>query len=625
MAKYTPAWQRTVLTALNNTPQATDGASAWAALNPEEQQSIRAFIAERSQGDEEKSAMLLTKTLQQVKPRRALPLGAIILLCVLALLAAPLLCFAFGTKWLAPALVACIVWELCTAKATRMRRLWNERKPGGEGVEAALKSMYFIALRSPMVAVEKVKLAVMVIVLLLSAVLWALPEPAPSEAKLLAEKVGEVTGGKAVMADALALLADAENLEGIEIIQQAMKYTAHGSDEEFLLAALMLMHIETRPDLMLNDYATGSTGKPMYAALENTAPAQINNAEEIAALEVLLRYAGAHQGVALARFVQQKQLPEGLLAAFGAAMGEGCTTEEMLVRCDTIAAAGHDPLEFLRAGMGAVSLAEGEGLIAAAEEDAHRRWLIRSIAPSLTAPNEVLAFIRLAKSHGVAAAECYPDGALLDWDISHCDPYTSQPAENLGKRDTMLILRRTEKREPYTTFVVAEEEETGRSQALPDGLYADYDPDQAEGAGQYTIVLEAAALDRIPPEHIPETIEECDALIILDSWYICDGYVRFSRSIAEDGGWKHRQLDSPTFAMCQEVAVYNAQSGHWLFSYRDNAAYSPAMLQENLSGIDPLDWNPAEHYIADLDEVWMAEACADFLYALERRNWLLVP
>lgn len=613
MAKYIPAWQRAVLAALSLTP--------WDALQPDEQQSVRAFITEKNKGDADKAETLLQQTLTQVKPDKALPLGALILLWVLALVLAPALTLTLGTAWLAPALVVCIVWTLCTAKSTRTHRLWSGRKSGAEGVAEALRAMYLTALHSAFAAVDKVKIIVMVAVLALSAAVWALPEHTPSAAKKVADQAGEITAGRAVMADALALLP--EGLDGLETLQQAMRYTVHGSDEEFLLAALMWMHIEADHSLPMSDYATGSAGKLMYDVLENTAPGQIDNPEEIAALAVLLRYAGAHRELALTRFLQQKPLPEGVLAAFGAAMKEGRTLPERLALCDEIAAAGHDPLPFLRAGMGSVTLDEAETLIAGEKE--HRTLLIRAMADAFTQVDDVLAFLRLAKEHGVSAAECYPDGAAVTLDTARWDPYASKQANGLGKRDTFLVLRRQEKPEPYTTFVVPEERETGRSKELP-SLYDDYDPDAETGAAQFTVTLEASVLDRMPPERIPLTLADCDALVILDEWYFCDGYVRFTRSVTDkDGRWKHRQIDSPSFGVCQEIAVYNRPSGDWLFSYRENVISSPAMLEENLSSTDPLDWNPADHYLAAPDAAWLNDAYADFLFALERRGWLLVP
>ena len=614
MAKYIPAWQRTVLTALNNTP--------WEMLHPAEQQTVYEFILEKNKGDADRAEKLLRETLAMAKSRKALPLGVIILLWGLALVGAPLLTFAFGTLWLAPALALCLVWEVLTAKKTRMRKLWNGRKSGQEGVAEALRAMQTTALRSPLAALDKVRAGVMLVALVLSVALTVLPEVITSDAKELADKAGEITAGQAVMADALTMLP--EGLDGLETLQNAMRYTAHGSDEEFLLAALMWMYIENN-NLMISDYAVGLAEPELSAVLENTAPAQIDNAEEVAALGLLLRYAGKDkQQAAFTRFLQQKTLPEGMLTAFGAAMQAGRTLPELLALSDEITAAGHDPLAFLKEGVAVASLAEAETLIA--REPAHSALLIRTVADDFSQVDDVLAFLRLAKAHGVSAAACYPDGALLTLDTTKWDPYTSERALSLGKRDTFLVLHRREKAEPYTTFPVAEEEQTENYEELPGGLYEDYDPDEADGAAQYTVWLEASVLDRMPQERIPLTFADCDALVILDERYYCDGYVRFSRGVRDTAGnVLRRQIDSPTFGVYQEIAVYKSQSGEWLFSYRENVITSPAMLEEDISSADPKEWNPADNYIAAPDDAWMADAYADFLNALERRNWLLLP
>ena len=615
MATYFPAWQRVVLTALSNTP--------WETLHPAEQQAVRDFAVQKNKGDADKAEMLLAQTLKQVKPRKALPLAVLILLWVLWLAAAPLLTFACGTAWLVPALAVCLVWELCTAKQSRMHRLWRQRKSGAEGVEEALKDMNWVALRSSFGAVRRVRVIVMVVVLALSAAVWAMPQQAPTTAKTVADKVGEITAGKAVVADALALLP--EGFEGLETLERAMRYTAHGSDEEFLLTALMLLHQENDPVLKFVSSDHGVHTKYIPNALAQTVPAQVDNAEEIAALEPLLSRAGKEDQIdALARFIKQKQLPEGLLAAFGRAMAGRCTLEEQLAQCTVISAEGHDPVEFLRAGMNITTLAEAEAL-ASSFTGAERALLLRAMAAGFTDVDDVLALIRLAKSYGVTAAECYPNGAELTLDTSHWDYYDSKQAGSLGKRDTFLDLRRQEKPEPYTTVVVPEEQETGRSPDLPQ-LYEGYDPDAETGAAQFTVTLETSVLDRMPAACIPLTFADCDALVLLDEWYYCDGYVRFTRSATDkDGRWKHRQIDSPSFGVCQEIAVYNRASGDWLFSYRENIINSPAMLEENLSSIDALEWNPADHYLAVPDAAWMTETYADFLFALERRGWLLVP
>lgn len=435
----------------------------------------------------------------------------------------------------------------------------------------------------------------------------------PSAAKDAADKAGEITAGQATLADALALLP--EGREGVEVLEKAMRYTAHGSDEEFVLAALMTMHAE-------KDTAREQVTK----ALQNTAPSQIDNPEEVAALAAVLRYvSGTEQQAALTRYLQQKTLPEGLLDAFGGAMQEGRTLSGLLSLCDEINAAGHDPLAFLKACKDRLPQAEAARLVEQADNAEHRTLLIRAFAPEKLTLDEALAYLRWAKEWGVPAATCYPEGVLLDMDTSKWDPYTSEQATSWGKRDTFLVLRREEKREPITTIMVAEEEKSWINEELQT-RYEDYDPDASLGAAQYTVWLDTDALDRMPAERIPQTLADCNALVILDTWYFCDGYVREFRTVQEpDGRWKRRQIDVLCFGVCQVVDVYNAQTGAGLFSAKQNVITSPAMLNEDLSFTDEMGWNAGDNYIATPDEAWMAEARADFLNALERRNWLLVP
>lgn len=634
MAKeFVPAWRRTVLAVLQSVPLAVDGKSAWEGLSQDERQAMRSFIIERNENDEEKAKAMLEQTFPLVKVRKPMAKGLMIALLavagIAAAVAAAMLVLMGQEKLLFAGLAvlaaAALVWLLCRAKFARMSIIWNRRGGSQAEAEKALKAMYYTALRSPVAAVNKRIAGLALAMLLLFAVLTALPEPPPTEAELLAEKIGQVTAGQAVMADARKLLADAQEDDGLDLIRQAMRHTLYGSDEKFLLAALLWMHIEDNAQLGLSDYAVGTAGDATYEALETTAPSQIDNPEEIAALLVLLEHAGTQQGTTLDRFLQQPMLPEGVLSAFGAAMRTGRTVQEMIALSDKVTAAGHDPLPFFQAGLGSVTFEEGKNLIASADSDEHRALLIKGIAPAITDVDEVLAFIRLAKEYGVSAAECYPKGAVITLDTSKWDPSASARALSLGKRDTFLVIRRTENAEPFTTFAVPEGQETDKYEELPDALYEDYDPDEELGMAQYTVMLETSVLDRMPQERIPAAMAECDVVIILDARYWCDGYVRFTRSSWKDNAWRHRQIDAPTFALWQEIGVYRVKTGEWIFSYKDKITNSPAMLEKDLAGKDVLEWKTEDHYIAALDEAWMAETYADFLYALERRNWLLVP
>ncbi len=123
----------------------------------------------------------------------------------------------------------------------------------------------------------------------------------------------------------------------------------------------------------------------------------------------------------------------------------------------------------------------------------------------------------------------------------------------------------------------------------------------------------------MPEARIPRSLAACDALVIFDTAYVCDGYVRTTHVIGSGAGKRRIQRDSPTFSAMQIISVYKAASGEHLFSGQYNWIGSPAMQMEEIEG------SAEDVYITRPDDRWMKEASAAFLYSLERRNWTLVP
>lgn len=619
--KYTPAWQRTLLTSLNNAPNASDGASAWASLPPEEQSAVKRFLTDRAKGDPDKADAMLRETLPLVKPAKELGwlwLIGVLVVCILGgMVLAALTENVFDAKARAAMYTVgfgiSLISNFVGAKGSRMRRIWTKRTEGEDGAYTALKRMFATSLSTPLVALKDPVTLLSLVMFVLSLVLLIRPAPPTAMYVQVTDVLVDVAKGEAEMDDALALIAPLGAEEADQVVRKAYKNTWNNSDERYLAAALAVRMGHERAA----EYAKAAVADTNYADLNTSA-----ESAEFAALLALCDEETHHIALKTLATTGSREWAT-LLMALGAEMGKTRDASALLKLLDETPMADGRNVVFLQAALPEMPFAEVETLIVGADA-AHRSLLIRAIASSFDDPDDVLAFIRLAKLHGLSASECYPEGAVLAWDASAYDPYDSPKAKSLGKRDTFLVIRRTEKPEPFTTFVVPEEQETSDGEALPT-LYGNYDPDESLGAGQYTLVLETSALDRMPAERIPHTFADCDALVLLDTWYWCDGYVRFSRSIWRDDAWKYRQIDEPTFGVIQEIAVYSMQNAAWLFNYRENHAYSPAMLEENLGGKDVLEWNTADYYIASPDEAWMAETYADFLHSLERRNWLLVP
>lgn len=619
MAKYMLAWQRVVIAALEAVPGAESGADAWAKLPEGEKQAIRVFAAERCSGDSEKAGMMIGQLLPSVRlsgggGKLPLLLAAALAAIGAGAAASRRLGFALG----AVLAFAVLIYLLNGARHARVRKLWADRTD----TALCLKAMHEVELGSVFAAVNKLWALLALLAALACGVLAVLPEPPPTEAELLAAKVGEVTKGEAVLADALAILPEGE--DGLDVARQAMKYTVQGSDEEFLLAALTWMHIEDNAQLGLSDYAVGTASDAAREALESTKLSQIDNPEEMSALALLLgRVDGPSQEAFFRRALRENALSGELMTVLGTGLRSGRDDATLLLLADEIRGAGYDPRGFVQAALPTLTVARVTEIVAAAEAE-QRGAILRGAAPAITEVDEVMAFIRLAKEHGVSAEECYPQGALLTWDTTRYNPVTSNLSPKLGKRDTYLIIRRWEKPEPFTSIAVPETDRTAYDASLPVMLHHDYDPDAELGAAQFTVVLETAVLDAMPEERIPESIAACDALVILDGWYQCDGYVRSSRHTSMQQASKTHQVDIPTYGALQMISVYNVASGEGLFSVKQKVSYSPAMTGgEARRSMD--EWALEDNYIAAYDESWMDEAYKDFLFSLIRRNWVLVP
>ncbi len=620
MAKYVPAWQRALSAALNHSARARQFSAAWQALLPQEQQAAHAFLLERAGGDEAKAHAMLEDALN-AGPVPARRLGLIAALAAEALAAI----FLPGLSPVLKALLLVMLFiptlMVFTAKNRRMEKLWMRREPSEEGTLKALNAMYRTAAGSPLKAVNKAALGG---TLLLTALVMALmiawengPEGQLPLQQSLLRRAGEVADGKADPEALFALMEGAENeTDGLEAIRRARRAAWPGSTEQLLLTGLMGRYYEACPEWQLMSSPGGVLAAACDDTLKALRPEKIADPAALDALTLVFRHANAQNQRDFLTGMKDKNVPDAVYAACGRGMDPARTAD--IAECAAIIAdSGRDALPFLTAAYEGTSAGDAAALFATltAEEQA----LLPGLASAITDPDEVLAFLRLAKDAGYTAVQCYPQGALLAWDTTAYDPYTSSQAGKLGKRDTFLIVYRTEKPEPFTTLPVAAENTTAWNEDPTADHLENYDPDQDAGAAQFTVVLDTDALDRMPDERIPESLADCDVVVILDTLYVCDGFVRTSYYGSSGAQGRKKQVDCPTYAAAQSVDVYRVSTGEWLFAAKVNAVYSPAMQMKEIEG------EVKEYYLAAPDEAWMAQAREDFLYSLERRNWALVP
>ena len=617
MAARLTRWQQTVQLVLENLPLVPDDASGWEHLTEDERQGMRWFAQAQCGDDAVRAEEMLRQAAQSRSGGKTLALlgriGAITLACGLLAVAVGLSWRAMAA-WAALMLAALVVNSILTARRTRMLRLWQQHEGSADSVADTLKRMYRVSLRSPFAAANKVLLAVLLLGSLLCAVLTVAPEPQAPPDRQLRQMAARLTGADASLAEARALLVGMDN--PAEVLTSAWNKSKAGSDERYLLAALAADEAIDFPDDVLQAWVA--------SALRETDVRQLATPAEKEALPILLARADTALRPEALRSFLTGDVPAEMLRAFGEAMGGDWDDDTLLGFAGEIRQAGKSELDFLQAAFAGRGLQDAEASVRAAD-DADKALLLRAYAPAITQLDDVLALLRLGREAGVLPSVLYPEGAPVELDTAAYDLNTAQNAASLGRRDTFLILRRTEDKEPFTTLEVEAGDQVQRHEELPDMLYDNYDPDADRGGEAYTVTLETAVLDTVPTEHIPDSLAACDVLVFLDTSYYCEGYIRTRHDRYVDGKMVTRQRDTPCFACVQAIAVFNAATAKVLFVHDQVVLRSPAMQEQDLEGKDVLDWVPAQHYIAEPDPDWFTDGYAQFLYALERRGWKLVP
>ncbi len=625
--KYIPAWQKVLLTVLNNAPNASDGSSAWASLGPEEQSAVKRFLTDRAKGDQDKADAMLRETLPLVKPARSLGwlfLIGLLVVCILGgLVLAALTENAFGAKAQAALYTVgfgiALISNFVGAKGSRMRRIWTKRKEAEEGAYAALKRMFGVSLSSPLVALKDPVTLLALVMFVLSLVMLIRPAPPTAMYVQVTDVLVDAAKGEATLDDALALIEPLDAQTADEVIRKAYKNTWNNSDERYLAAALAVRVGHEKAA----EYAK--------AAVTDTSYAELDTPVESAEFATLLALCDGETHLAALKTLASTGSPEwdALLTALGHEMSKTRSTAELLQLLDETPMAQGRDVVFLRSALAETSLAEAESLIIGAEGN-HRALLIKAAAPAMTAPDDVLAFIRLAGEYGLSAADCYPEGAVLDWDTSAFDPLSWNAGQAASEDVTFLFIRRTEKPEPYKTVVITPENDYWEDDNA-DLHWADYDPDAELGAAAYTVTLDTFLMSLLPPERAAKSIADCDVLVMTDLYYLCEGAVRFTRTAYRgntmntyDGNkWVDTVVDVPLYSAMHNVSLYSMADNKLIFSYADKVVEAPYHSKSHeLSQAESMaDWNALEMYLPQIDEDWLGDASMSLMDTLRRKDW----
>lgn len=617
MKRQTYPWQHAVETSLRM--------NAYDSLSEAEKQGMLDFVASRCGNDAETARRLLDETVQHTHPtsrgqQRHL-LGLLILLLVPVLLCAWVIADFSGDTRLS---MMELLWTVLRtvlliaglallnptgAKLRRMQSFWEKHEPSQEGTFNALKRMYFTSVGAGLDVNGVLRNLLGVLALAGVVALMVIPAPQPSLAEQTRMVITSVTKGEATLDDAVALLQTAEDGDVVEMMRELCSTTPKGSDDRFLAVAASLRHID-ESGMFAMSYPIGVIAPWQEDVLLNTDVRQIDLDAEIAALPVVLGGAWTEGVQALwTRFLAQATVDERVLAAFGTLLQDADMAEK-LARCTELEAAGHDALAYLKATLADVTLAEAEIIVPTLADNAQRSLYLRACAPGITDPDEVLALIRLAGTYGVTPAQLYPEGAVLTWDTAAIDPYHDGWGEGVDADATFLVVRRVEQPEPL--------ENLDNTDAF-DGVDI-YDADGHLAAGTQTVLLDTAALARIPEGRIPDTLADCDVLVLVDMQYQVDGFIRSYRITGRGSVSKY----VPTYAACHYVVVYRMEDRTMLFSFDDLNALSPSTKKSEIndgSGGNLGDTPLEELYLGEVSQAWMDSAVDRFLRELEGYGW----
>lgn len=189
----------------------------------------------------------------------------------------------------------------------------------------------------------------------------------------------------------------------------------------------------------------------------------------------------------------------------------------------------------------------------AAESDAEcRAALAQAYGLTLSLPDDVLCYLAQARAVGVPAAECYPEGALVAWDLSRLGVY-GVPAKVSGESPCYLVVHCTEAEEPF------EYRDAPSGTAVDEWRYEGAFPTYYEGnAGRWaettTVRIDTAVLDATPAKFVPEDLSQLDAIVVFDTRYTAYGLLRL-----ETYNIKSYENESRTLGKLRDYRSYRVE------------------------------------------------------------------
>lgn len=203
--------------------------------------------------------------------------------------------------------------------------------------------------------------------------------------------------------------------------------------------------------------------------------------------------------------------------------------------------------------------------VLAAETDPERRAaLARAYGMTLSNPDDVLNYLSEARAVGVKAAECYPDGAVVQWDLSMLDVY-GQTQSVVSASPRYLIVRCVEAEEAF------EYREVPLNMAMDDWTSYEgafdmyYESNDGRWLETVTVTVDTAVMDEMPAEFIPADVSEIGALVVFDKRYVADGVLRVQGYNVKSYSTDRRAIadyrDYRTYSAVHLLDVYGSNGG----------------------------------------------------------------
>lgn len=295
------------------------------------------------------------------------------------------------------------------------------------------------------------------------------------------------------------------------------------------------------------------------------------------------------------------------------------TMQQLAEVCAAYTAAGQDVRAFAEKAWAGVPQEDVVAALTAETDPARRAALAQAYGMALTLPDDVLSYLAAAREAGVSALECYPDGAVVTWDLSGFDPYGRMWGWR-GDSARYLVVHLTEAEEKLEKRKVSKDL-TMEDWEHENAFEADYESNNGRWMETVTVRIDTAVMDMIPAEFIPASLAEMDALVALDAHYTAWGVLRYqeTRVRSATGGVSINQFDDyRTYAAVQTVDVYDAQ-GQLRYSFAQLVTEPDISRLEENPDLGKYQSVIKEACIPEADEEWMAEQYAD-LTALLTQN-----